>query len=164
MVAGVLIGVFLLVVLFPSTPEYGNGLLKLVCYEICDESLGFALEDRWNYVQRIDLALDNSTTWKEFRQNLPDGEFESLSLWVTNDSGESVYIEDGNLVIGVEQDLAELAQLGGLDDERIINGNDEFEPLLVPGYGDGDYPPFLNLEVDKILPSEFIAQFGIPLG
>src|SRR5262249_9079592 len=39
-------------------------------------------------------------------------------------------------------------------------GSDPFSSDEVPGYGDGDYPPWLQQEMESVLPAEVLEQFG----
>ena len=38
--------------------------------------------------------------------------------------------------------------------------DETFEPSVVPGFCDGDYPQWLQREMDDLLPREFLEEFG----
>jgi hypothetical protein len=44
--------------------------------------------------------------------------------------------------------------------EKRPKGTAPFGPEDVPGYFDGDYPPWLSQEMDRFLPNEVVERFG----
>jgi hypothetical protein len=118
------------------------------------EDLGyFAITKRAEYVNQIHQAISNANNWGEFRNSLPDGEFESLYLWEYQ-----VYF-DGVRHLCLDKDLLNNALSGDANSE-IIRFDQSFSAEQLPGHGDGDYPPFLLPEQDNFLPTEFCNKYG----
>jgi hypothetical protein len=89
--------------------------------------------DRALFVSQIYKALRDSRTWGEFRQNMPAAEYSRL--------------------------LAEWQENG--DDRAEAGDGDPFDgPDDMPEVSDGDYPPWLQSEMDKIIPKELLREFG----
>ena len=126
---------------------------RLVLQRWTDDSGVLVLEDLWIRFRQIERALKESSTWGEFEDALPAGEFDSLSLWEIND-GEHRYRRDGRL---------RYARLGRSEshrpEDRILDASDAFYPGLVPGYEDGDYPPWIQNMVED-LPDAFLEEFA----
>jgi len=104
----------------------------------------FAERGRYEFVDVITRAIDGASTWGELRQLMPPEEFESLPLWAAN-GGEYVYAD------GLTPEECR---------EFTIAAADSFDPERMPGYGDGDYPPFLEPEQDRFLPRDFCERYG----
>lgn len=47
------------------------------------------------------------------------------------------------------------------NDEERPAGDDPFDPESLPGWSDGDYPPWLQAEMDQLLPREILAKYGV---
>lgn len=111
----------------------------------------------------IQLALERSKTWGEFRAALPAEEFEALGLWHAND-GDYVY-QDGNALIGIQDEEfgAFCENLGGEVSEYVIRPESPFECDEVPGVSDGDYPPWLASTCTDQLPENFVEEYGRPV-
>src|SRR5688572_30351785 len=80
----------------------------------------FAPAARAELVARINRALKKSRTWSEFRRSMPRAEYSRVMR---------VYDENG---------------------EPRPRGSDQFSSESVPGFSDGDYPPWLQQEMDTI--------------
>lgn len=135
-----------------GSPDEG-GRKRLVLQRWTDDTGVLILEERWVRFRQIERALQEASTWGEFEDALPSGEFDSLSLWEIND-GRNLYRRDGSV---------RYTRPGTSDsdppDGRIIDSSDEFHSGYVPGYEDGDYPPWIqNLAED--LPDVFLEEFG----
>lgn len=82
-------------------------------------------------VARIDQALSHSRTWGEFRAAMEPAEYERpVSLTCDDEERERPAPET------------------------------PFRAEELPGYCDGDYPPWLQQEVDDVLPWEVIERFA----
>lgn len=90
----------------------------------------FAAPERAKYVARIHSAINNSTTWGEFRAAMPREEYSDIVRW---------YDEEG---------------------EPRPKSEDPFSGEAVPGWTDGDYPPWLQTEMESQLPRALLEQFG----
>jgi hypothetical protein len=94
-------------------------------------SLVFADPARAEEVDAIYRAITKSRTWGELEAALPGDEYE----WIVS----RAFDEEGL--------------------ERPAPG-EPFRSELVPGYCDGDYPPWLQREMADVLPEEVVARFG----
>ena len=47
------------------------------------------------------------------------------------------------------------------DNDHFPEDEDFFDPMILPGFGDGDYPPWLATEVPKVLPSAILEKYGV---
>lgn len=98
---------------------------------VANGGLVFADPERARAVSRIDAALSESRTWEEFRAAMDPEEYERLV--------STMFDEEG-----LERPTPETP----------------FRAEEVPGYCDGDYPPWLQQEMDDVLPWELIERFG----
>lgn len=96
-----------------------------------NRGLVFARPERAMEISQIHCAIARSRTWGEFRAAMPEDDFELIA-----------------------------AQLFDLDDLDRPSDNEPFDAVAVPGYVDGDYPPWLQKEMQFVLPREVIEQFG----
>ena len=44
----------------------------------------------------------------------------------------------------------------------VVDPDYTFDPEMLPGFGDGDYPPWLNYALHETLPDEFVKEFADP--
>lgn len=96
----------------------------------CD-SVVFAERTRAERVASIIDALQNSTTWGEFRSALPEGEW-----------------------------AAHFKEYFGDAEEDPPTNDDAFEADDVVGYADGDYPEWLGQVQLEWFPKELIDKYG----
>jgi hypothetical protein len=82
--------------------------------------LVFATPERALLIARIHRAIETSKTWDQFRKAMPRAEYSRIV---------QSYDEQG---------------------DRRPRGPDAFSSEAVPGYCDGDYPPWLQAEMDWI--------------
>jgi hypothetical protein len=104
-----------------------------------DNYLVFAPPDRALFIDRIHRAISESNTWGEFRQRMPPDEYRKLYA--------EIYSSDPEV-------LAE-------DEDAREPGDGEAFPHDVPGYCDGDYPPWLAKEQARYLPDDVLNEFAI---
>jgi hypothetical protein len=104
-----------------------------------DTYLVFAPPDRALYVDKIHRAIEESMTWGEFRKRLPAGEYQKLY--------EDRFSDDPD-ILEESEDAREPA-----DDEP-------FSAEYLPGYSDGDYPPWVAPEQGRYLPREVLKEFA----
>ena len=92
--------------------------------------LVFALESRAEYVARLHCALRRSKTWAEFRAGVPPKEYSGI--------------------------------IGSFDEngERRPRSTDAFNPESVPGWSDGDYPPWLQQKIEQLVPRGILEAYG----
>lgn len=102
-------------------------------YRVCpfNGGLVFAKPERAQLIAGIYRALEESKTWGEFRHAMPPEEYRKI----------------------VESDCFD-------ESEYVPGDNDVFSSDDVPGYSDGDYPPWLQTELDLILPKDVLWAFG----
>lgn len=91
----------------------------------------FATPERALETDRIRGAIAGSRTWGEFRAAMPEDDYELIA-----------------------------ALLFDLDDLDRPDDDEPFVPERVPGYVDGDYPPWLQKEMESVLPWEVVERFG----
>jgi len=103
-----------------------------------DSSLVFASPERARFIDQIHCAIVESSTWGEFRQRLPVGEYQNLFA--------EQFSSDPEII-------AE-------DDSAREPADDEGFPGDVPGYSDGDYPPWLAPEQGRYLPADVLKEFA----
>lgn len=99
----------------------------------------FAPPERAILVDQIHRAIGESTTWGEFRKRLPAGEYKKLYG---------------------ERFSADPEILAEADDAREPADDEPFSSECVPGFSDGDYPPWLAAEQDRCLPSSVLKEFA----
>jgi hypothetical protein len=103
-----------------------------------DTYLVFAPPERALYIDQIHRAIEESSTWGEFRKRLPAGEYHKLY--------EDQFSSDPDVIA---------------EDENTREPEDgEGFPRDVPGYCDGDYPPWLAQEQAKYLPADVLKEFA----
>ena len=92
--------------------------------------LVFALEHEARRVAHIHEAIGNARTWAEFRSLMP------------------------------QQDYSEI--LASFDDagEQRPGGADEFSGEQLPGWSDGDYPTWLQQEMEHVVPMQILEEYG----
>jgi hypothetical protein len=100
-------------------------------------SLIFAPPERALYIDQLHRAIEESKTWGEFRKRLPPGEYRRLFA-------ESFSADPGE----ADKEFQEPTD------------SQQFSSEDVPGYSEGDYPPWLATEQDVYLPQEILKQFG----
>ena len=110
----------------------GGTAMKKLLYRIVPYNGGvvFATPDRATFVANIHSAIDSSETWGQFRSAMPRKEYSDI-VRAFDDQGEPR-----------------------------PKSTDPFSGECVPGWSDGDYPPWLQKELDFILPVSVLAQFG----
>lgn len=99
------------------------------------DSVVFAERQRAERVAQISDALENSTTWGEFRRALPAGEWEQRF---------QAYYDDAE-----EQPPAD---------------EDPFDAEEIPGYTEGDYPEWLRQVQLEWFPRDLIVKYGGAVG
>ena len=92
--------------------------------------LVFAKPERAKYIARIHHAIESSKTWGEFKMKLPLKEYDAVFLMFDFEYGEWPNISTP------------------------FNSED------VPGYCDGDYPYWLQAEMDRCLPDEILEKYA----
>jgi len=95
-----------------------------------NNGLVFAEKDRALFIARIHNALNNARTWGEFRSLMPRSEYSQIIR---------AYDEQG---------------------EPRPKSTDSFNAEGVAGWSDGDYPPWLQQEMDEIVPVDLLERFG----
>jgi len=96
-----------------------------------NRGLVFAKPERAIEISQLHCAIARSRTWGEFRAAMPAGDYELIA-----------------------------AQLFDLDDLDRPDDDEPFVPERVPGYVDGDYPPWLQQEMESVLPRKVVERFG----
>lgn len=116
----------------------------------------FLHEDDYDHIVACFRALNRARTWGEFKELLPEGEFEAFSFWWA-EGGERVYQDDEGF------HFIDAAEVDGYREEFgsefVITSETPFDVMNVPGYGDGDFPPFTGLAIDKF-PGDFAERYG----
>ena len=90
----------------------------------------FALAEDAKYVARIHTAICDATTWAELRHLMPRKEYSKI-------------LKDYD-----EQD------------EPRPKGSDLFSAEQIPAYCDGDYPQWLQQDMDLVLPDDILDRYG----
>jgi hypothetical protein len=93
-------------------------------------ALVFAAKDRARLVARMNTAIDSARTWAEFRRAMPAQEYAAV-----------VYSFDER-------------------GEPRPKGADAFSGEQLPGWTDGDFPPWLQSEMEYLLPQSILCRFG----
>jgi hypothetical protein len=106
---------------------------QLLLYRVVPHNGGvvFAAEDRAKSIARIHRAIETSTTWSQFRAAIPPGEYSA----VMRSSFDAI-------------------------DETRPKASDPFDPEQIAGWSDGDYPPWLQQEMDDVVPEPLLLQFA----
>lgn len=98
---------------------------------LANGGLVFATPERAKEINRSHRAIEDSQTWGEFRRAVPSSDYEEIVSAVFGEAGE---------------DRPE--------------ADDPFDSSAVPGYCDGDYPPWLAPEMEDVLPPAVVDRFG----
>ena len=108
-------------------------MTKKLLYRVVPHNGGvvFATPDRAAYIAKLHEAINSSTTWGQFRKAIPRDEYSKIIHHSFDDMGE-----------------------------RRPKSSDPFTGELVSGWSDGDYPPWLQQEMDMYLPPEILERFG----
>lgn len=131
--------------MFISTPESEEAVImallsqhrsdvaaddRHLVYKKCENAV-FAPRRLAEWVSQIYSAISDSRTWGEFRVAMPADEYARI-------------MED---------------QFDREDEPR-PSDDSTFEPTVIWGVGDGDYPPFLAQSMDKWIPSHLLQQYA----
>lgn len=92
--------------------------------------LVFAEKERALRIHKIHTAIQEATTWEEFRELMPWDDYKSFQRYF-DQMGEPGFPLSGT-----------------------------FNSEMVPGFMDGIYPPWLQLEMTRILPKTVLEEFG----
>lgn len=113
--------------------NFVSDVMKLFLYRMVPHNGGavFAKPVHARQVARIHLAIGGSSTWGAFRA--------AMSRKGYLDVIRSVF--DDNC-------------------EPRPKAADEFSAESIPGWSDGDYPPWLQPEMDQLLPDALLRRFG----
>ena len=119
------------------------------------DSVFFYREEDWDRLFQIYGAL-KASTWAEFESMLPEGEFSSLGHWEDN-GGENLYRVGDEIRFGKVR--------GPIEDYEgfIIDSTDAFDPMMLDGYGDSNYPPSGELMFEDF-PKPFLEAYGHLVG
>jgi hypothetical protein len=106
---------------------------KRLLYNISPANGGlvFAEPERAQSISRIHEAISRSSTWEEFRRAMPRWEYSRLIRKRFDERGETR-----------------------------PRGSDKFDEGQIPGYCDGDYPDWLQQEMEAVLPEEILEEFA----
>jgi hypothetical protein len=113
-----------------------TGKIKMkrkLLYRISPYNNGLVLSrpDRARYIARIHHALGTAKTWGEFRKLMPPKAYSYVLQWSFDEQFEPR-----------------------------PKSTDPFSAEQVAGWSDGDYPPWLQQEMDLVVPSNILKQFG----
>lgn len=105
---------------------------KSLLFRVVDDNGGlvFAFEHEARRVAQINHAIDKATTWSQFRSLISSGEYSAI-LDALEDAGESQ-----------------------------PRGSDEFSGEQIPGFCDGDYPTWLQQEMEHVVPLQILEKYG----
>ena len=120
--------------LITKTREKKETVMGMTLYyreSIANGGLVFAEPKRAEYIARVHDAITESKTWGEFRKRMPKAEYSKLMKWR--------FDEDGI---------------------RRPRSTDPFSMDAIPQYYDGDYPDWLQQEMDVLLPEEILEKYG----
>jgi len=104
---------------------------RLVCRVVPhNTTVVFATPERAKFVARLHDAIESSRTWGEFRKAVPPAEYSKI--------------------------------VRGFDDadEPRPKSTDPFDGEQIAGWSDGDYPPWLQQEMEEVLPVSVLRKFG----
>jgi hypothetical protein len=101
-----------------------------------NEGLVFAFANDAFRNHAIRTALEASKTWGEFRHSVGEQEYQAIL------NKMSLHIS-GPVIVP--------------------NNEDSFNRYRIPGYGDGDYPEWLQTQMEQFLPADIVAKFGEPV-
>ena len=94
--------------------------------------LVFATPNEALYIDELHKAL-GSQTWGEFRKRMPEDQYAEIIERLYEYLGEPT---------------------------EVPSDEDRFDPCLVPGFAEGDYPPWLQQGMEDNLPQEIIVRYG----
>ena len=114
-----------------------NSSKTLFYREAANCSLVFASSDEAERVHQIHTAIETARTWGEFRDLMPDPDYQELVERFSEDWDE-------------EAD----------PDGPMPPDNDAFDSSFLPGYCDGDYPDWLQTRAHEFVPRNLLEQFG----
>ena len=105
---------------------------KRLLYRVAPHNGGvvFAKPDRANFIAKIHAAIDSAQTWGQFRFAMPRKEYSNI-VRAFDDEGEPR-----------------------------PKSTDPFSGECLPGWSGGDYPPWLQQEMEYFLPASVLEQFG----
>jgi hypothetical protein len=101
-----------------------------------NEGLVFATADNALRNHAIRTALEASKTWGDFRQAVGEEEYRAVLSKLSTHISEPVVVP---------------------------NNEDPFNRDRIPGYSDGDYPEWLQSQMEWLLPTDILAKFGEPV-
>jgi hypothetical protein len=106
---------------------------KQLMYRVVPHNGGlvFAEPGRAHYIARIHRAINFSGTWGEFRKKMPPAEYSYVVRTAFDDNCEPR-----------------------------PRSTDPFAAEDVPGWSDGDYPPWLQQEMEYVLPESILESLG----
>jgi hypothetical protein len=102
----------------------------LVTEHPANGGLVFATEERARFVDQIHRAIALASTWRQLKAALPAGEYDRIARSIAELDGSRPRLDD------------------------------EFSEDALPGYSEGDYPPWLQAEMEGVLPADIISRFG----
>ena len=108
-------------------------------------------DDYWQN-RALEEALEASSTWRELEERLDDDAFARLPCWETN-GGDLHYIDGTGRVLYIAPDEEPKGES--------VHTDDKFEPMLISGFGNGEFPPFLLPMMDDVLPRAFCIKYGV---
>jgi hypothetical protein len=98
-----------------------------------NEGLVFAIADDAFRNHAIRTALEASKTWGDFRHAVGEHEYQALLSKMSVDISQPVVVP---------------------------NDEDPFDHNKIHGYADGDYPEWLQRQMEQLLPADILAKFG----
>lgn len=106
---------------------------KELLYRVVPHNGGvvFAEPRRATLIARIHAAINSSQTWGEFRAAMPPKEYSYIVRSSCDDNCEPR-----------------------------PKSTEEFSGECVPGWSEGDYPPWLQTEMESLLPLSVLEKFG----
>jgi hypothetical protein len=124
-------------------------------------SLVFTSPDRAIEIDYLRRAIESSKTWGEFRQRIGREEYVRLYKYVffwpdeDDDLDEDMDEEEPEPTPDEDDDPEDIDEEDQepADDAAFSSGD-------VPGYFDGDYPPWLAAEMDCYVPTEILQRFA----
>lgn len=93
--------------------------------------LVFAPAERARRVARIHEAIATAETWAQFRKLMPRRDYSYIIRASFDDQGE-----------------------------RRPRGEDSFSGDMLSGWSDGDYPPWLQKEMEDVVPENVLERYG----
>ena len=119
---------------------------KKLFYRIAGHNGGvvFAPPDEAIRVSQIHKAIGESKTWGQFREAMPENDYFELVDRIVENRREAY-----------EHDETEIH-----DDMFIPNDEDLFNGEQVPGLVEGDYPDWLQQDMDLYLPRDILDKYA----